>query len=149
MEKIICNLISNALKFTSENGEIKLTVNIISSFVEIIIKDSGIGIPADRLPNIFNRFYQIDSSITREFEGTGIGLALTKELVELHKGKISVNSIEGKGSEFIIHLPLGDLKTLNSKSIEISDDNFTFDDNLIVSESPEAELLSGNQLLRI
>ncbi|RPI75774.1 MAG: hybrid sensor histidine kinase/response regulator [Ignavibacteriales bacterium] len=79
------------------------------SFVEIIIKDTGIGISSDRLSNIFDRFYQVDSSSTREHEGTGIGLALTKELVDLHKGKITVNSREGEGTEFIITFPLGDL----------------------------------------
>ena len=142
MEKIICNLISNACKFTSENGVIKLTVNIVSPFLEITVKDTGIGIPKDRLSHIFNRFYQVDSSTTREYEGTGIGLALTKELVELHKGQISVNSKEGEGTEFIIFLPYGDLKTDNNQSIKISDDNFSFDENLKVSESSMTGLLS-------
>ena len=87
--------------------------------VEIRIEDTGAGIPADRLPHIFNRFYQVDSSITREHEGSGIGLALAKELIELHKGSISVNSKEGKGSEFIIKLPLGDTKTEKEKLVEI------------------------------
>ena len=101
-----------------------------SPTVEIIIKDNGIGIPANRLPHIFNRFYQIDTSITRGYEGTGIGLALTKELVELHKGKINVNSKEGEGTEFIIHLSIGDIKTENNLSREVEDENFSFDDNL-------------------
>ena len=142
MEKIICNLISNACKFTSENGVIKLTVNIVSPFLEITVKDTGMGIPKDRLSHIFNRFYQVDSSTTREYEGTGIGLALTKELVELHKGQISVNSKEGEGTEFIIFLPYGDLKTDNNQSTKISDDNFSFDENLKVSESSMTGSLS-------
>jgi len=110
MEKIFYNLISNAFKFVSSDGEIKVCLNVIQSGVEISIKDTGIGIPSDRLPHIFDRFYQVDSSATRKHEGTGIGLALTKELIELHKGNISVNSKEGEGSEFIIRLPLGDFK---------------------------------------
>ena len=117
MEKIFYNLISNALKFTSAGGEIIVSIKIMElSFVKISIKDSGIGIPADRTDKIFDRFYQVDSSQTREYEGTGIGLALTKELIELHKGKIEVNSKEGEGTEFIIILPYNNLK---STSIEI------------------------------
>ena len=111
MEKVFYNLISNAFKFVSSNGEIKVNLNINDDAVEIKIKDTGIGIPSDRLPHIFDRFYQVDSSASRKHEGTGIGLALTKELIELHKGTISVNSKEGEGSEFIILLPKGDYKT--------------------------------------
>jgi signal transduction histidine kinase/DNA-binding response OmpR family regulator len=110
MEKIFYNLISNAFKFVSSNGEIKVSLNIINSVAEIRIKDTGIGIPSDRLPHIFDRFYQVDGSASRKHEGTGIGLALTKELIQLHKGSISVNSKEGDGSEFIIRLPRGDYK---------------------------------------
>ena len=110
MEKIFYNLISNAFKFVTSDGEIKVCLKVIQSSVEIRIKDTGIGIPSNRLPHIFDRFYQVDSSATRKHEGTGIGLALTKELIELHKGDISVNSKEGEGSEFVIRLPLGDFK---------------------------------------
>ena len=75
--------------------------------VRISISDNGIGIPKERINKIFDRFYQVDGSHTRENEGAGIGLALTKELVELHKGKIEVESQEGKGTTFILTLPLG------------------------------------------
>ena len=119
MEKIFYNIISNAFKFVSSDGEIKVRLNIINSNVEIRIKDSGIGIPADRLLHIFDRFYQVDSSATRKHEGTGIGLALTKELIELHKGNISVNSTEGEGSEFIIQLPLGDFKIEKEEFVKL------------------------------
>ncbi len=78
-----------------------------NSFVEISIRDTGIGIPKEKIPKIFDRFYQVDGSVTRDQEGTGIGLSLTKELVELHKGKIKVESEEGKGTTFIISIPLG------------------------------------------
>jgi len=123
MEKVFYNLISNALKFTSVNDEIQVSVNVINTFVEIRIKDTGVGIPADRLQHIFDRFYQIDASSTREHEGTGIGLALTKELVELHKGNISVKSNEGEGSEFIIKLPLGDFDLEKENLIQIPEDD--------------------------
>lgn len=129
MEKIFLNIISNAFNFTDKEGEIKVGLSIIDSIVEIRITDSGIGIPSDRLPNIFDRFYQVDGSATRKHEGTGIGLALTKELIELHKGNILVNSKEGEGSEFILQFPLGDFKTekdelykqKSHKSLQITD----------------------------
>jgi DNA-binding response OmpR family regulator len=76
-------------------------------FLLITVKDTGIGIPAVRLPHIFDRFYQVDSSSTREYEGSGIGLALVKELVELHHGAVTVASEVGKGSTFTVRLPLG------------------------------------------
>ncbi|MFQ5677360.1 MAG: response regulator, partial [bacterium] len=75
--------------------------------VEIRVQDSGVGIAADRLPHVFDRFYQVDSSHTREHEGSGIGLALVKELVEMHSGNISVSSEEGRGSTFRVTLPMG------------------------------------------
>ncbi len=116
MEKILTNLLSNAFKFTPEGGRVE--VNVLCrggsrsaptehKSVEITIADTGIGIPADELPRVFDRFYQVDSSQTREHEGSGIGLALTKELVELHHGSISVTSEVGKGTEFTVQLPLG------------------------------------------
>ena len=112
LEKVFYNLISNAFKFTSAEGEIKVELKIVNSAeAEIRIKDTGEGIDEKELLHIFDRFYQVDGSTTRQHEGTGIGLALTKELVELHKGKIIVNSKKGAGSEFIIQLPLGELKT--------------------------------------
>ncbi len=109
MEKILNNLLSNAIKFTNEGGTIEVTIGLSDDekSVEIIVKDTGIGIPADKLENVFNRFYQVDSSATREHEGTGIGLALVKELVELHGGEIKVESKEGGGTAFTIRIPLG------------------------------------------
>ncbi|OGU77338.1 MAG: hypothetical protein A2V93_11875 [Ignavibacteria bacterium RBG_16_34_14] len=137
VEKIITNILSNAFKFTPDEGRIEVTVTRSFSssdghshseldsespsemkklkrvqlddheFVKISISDSGIGIPKEKMSKIFDRFYQVDGSHTREQEGTGIGLALTKELVELHKGKIEVESEEGKGTTVTISLPLG------------------------------------------
>lgn len=118
IEKVMYNLLSNALKFTPEGGKVSVQLSVISDQLSaarlntehsllITVRDSGIGIPRDRLPHIFDRFYQVDSSQTREFEGTGIGLALSKELVQLHGGGISVQSTEGFGSTFTVTLPLG------------------------------------------
>ena len=111
MEKVFYNLISNSFKYTPSGGEIKVKVNKINPvFAEICIIDTGRGIPADRLSKIFDRFYQGDNSNTREYEGTGIGLAFARELIELHKGEISVNSKVDEGTTFTILLPLGDAK---------------------------------------
>ena len=127
IEKVIINVLSNAFKFTPEGGRIEVTVQANPSsfpplvkrawpegrgelkggYVEIKISDTGIGIPNEKIPKIFDRFYQVDGSHTREQEGTGIGLSLTKELVELHRGKIEVESEEGKGTTFTIVIPLG------------------------------------------
>ncbi len=106
-EKVLINILSNAFKFTPQLGSILVNVSKVGNFVNISISDSGIGIPRMKIPKIFDRFYQVNGSQTREQEGTGIGLALTKELVELHKGKIEVESEEGRGTKFIVKLPLG------------------------------------------
>jgi signal transduction histidine kinase/ligand-binding sensor domain-containing protein/DNA-binding response OmpR family regulator len=108
MTKIIMNLLMNAFKFTKDGGQITVTINKVdTNFIKIKIKDTGAGIAEEEIPKLFDRFYQVDSSQTREHEGTGIGLALTKELVELHNGTITVNSKLGEGTEFTIHLPVG------------------------------------------
>ena len=75
--------------------------------LKLRLRDTGVGIPKEKLSKIFDRFYQVDGSHTREQEGTGIGLSLTKELVELHKGKIEVESEEGKGTTVTFSIPLG------------------------------------------
>jgi signal transduction histidine kinase/DNA-binding response OmpR family regulator len=110
IQQIVYNLLSNAIKFTKKNGKVTFHVQkkLQEGSVKLNIKvtDTGIGIPPDKLPHIFERFYQIDDSPTRKNEGTGIGLALTKELVEILKGKIYVESTVGKGSVFYIQLPV-------------------------------------------
>ncbi len=114
LEKIVFNLLSNAFKFTPENGSI--TVSLFTGhadylfpdgYAQLDVADTGTGIAQEHLQKIFDRFYQIDSSVTREFEGSGIGLALTKELVELHHGTIEVASQPGTGTTFTVRLPLG------------------------------------------
>lgn len=119
VEKIISNLLSNAFKFTAEGGKISVDVSVCqdgprgdhkgspAGFAEIAVKDTGKGIPPERLEKVFDRFYQVDDAYTREQEGTGIGLALTKELVELHHGEIHVDSEVERGTTFVVRLPLG------------------------------------------
>ncbi len=116
LQQIVANLLSNALKFTPEKGNIYITIgkndlpgNETHLALIIKVKDTGFGIPDDQLQNIFDRFYQLDNSHTRVAEGTGIGLSLTRELIKLMQGDISVKSPPAganKGSEFTVTLPL-------------------------------------------
>ncbi|MBT6501692.1 MAG: response regulator, partial [Deltaproteobacteria bacterium] len=108
MEKVVLNLLSNAMKFNRPDGEnaIVVTLEKETAHFRITVKDSGIGIPNDKLESVFDRFSQVDSSITRRHEGTGIGLSLTREIVELHDGEILVDSRLGEGSTFAADIPL-------------------------------------------
>jgi signal transduction histidine kinase len=106
VERIILNLLSNAIKFTNPGGNISIDIHNIDESVIIIVTDTGIGIPSDKIGIIFERFRQVNTSLTRENEGSGIGLSLVKSLVEMHGGEISVESEYGKGSKFIIKLPI-------------------------------------------
>lgn len=113
VEKIVMNLLGNAFKFTSPGGVVSLAVRehqedgAAAGWAEIEVSDSGIGIEADQLEKIFDRFYQVSDSARREYEGTGLGLALVKELVGVHHGSIRVYSNPGQGSLFSLRLPLG------------------------------------------
>ncbi|MEW5847432.1 MAG: GAF domain-containing sensor histidine kinase [Myxococcota bacterium] len=105
-EKIVLNLFSNALKYTPQ-GEIAVALRQTSDCFELVVRDTGIGIPAEALPHIFERFYRVPSTGGRSVEGTGIGLATVKELVELHGGGVHVESTLGAGSTFRVHIPTG------------------------------------------
>lgn len=107
LEKVLINLISNALKFTPSGGWVTLSLSEISEGKEVLIRvrDSGRGIPPKELPHIFDRFHQVDGTTTRDQEGTGIGLSLVKEFVDLHGGRIEVESLLQKGTEFRVILP--------------------------------------------
>jgi signal transduction histidine kinase len=105
IERIVLNLLSNALKFTDKNGKIIVNINSYGNKVYISVEDDGIGIPEDKLKLIFQRFRQGDKSFTRNREGSGIGLSIVKALVEMHDGSITVESKYKKGSKFIVELP--------------------------------------------
>jgi PAS domain S-box-containing protein len=105
-EKIVLNLLSNAFKFTLE-GEIELRLAAVDGYARLIVRDTGVGIPSEELPRMFERFHRIERSRGRTHEGTGIGLALVQELVKLHAGTITVESKLGKGSTFTVTIPLG------------------------------------------
>ena len=103
---VIRNLLSNAIKFNKNGGFITITSHIKSNIVETCVVDSGIGIEASKLEFIFDRFYQVDSSSIRKYNGVGLGLFLVKRIVESHKGRITVISEPGKGSTFCFYLPV-------------------------------------------
>lgn len=126
-ERILLNLLSNAIKFTPSGKSIVVKLRNVKGKVSIEVKDDGIGIPVDKLDMIFERFGQVDSSLSRQTEGAGIGLPLVKKLVEAFGGSISVKSKLGKGSIFNILLP-------SDKAIDEQDDNLRVDltDNRLV-----------------
>ncbi|MFO0549406.1 MAG: ATP-binding protein [Polyangiaceae bacterium] len=103
-EKTVANLLSNAFKFT-ERGRVSVELRAAGERVELVVRDTGIGIPADHLPRIFERFHRVEGAPGRSIEGTGIGLALVREFVKLHRGDITVESTVGQGSTFIVSLP--------------------------------------------
>lgn len=106
-EKIIVNLLANALKFTPSGGEVSITASqLAGERIRLEVTDNGPGIPAEQQQNIFDRFYQVENSSTRSYSGTGIGLSLVKELVELMNGTIEVNSEPGRYSSFIVKVPV-------------------------------------------
>lgn len=123
-EKIILNLLSNAIKFTPEGKEIMVIVYVDHNQISIKVKDRGIGIPQDKISTIFDRFEQVNSSLSRNSQGTGLGLALVKEFVEMMKGKIDLKSKVGEGTEFNIKF---NNKILHDNYIE---DSFNIEENL-------------------
>lgn len=105
VERILLNLLSNAIKFNKENGKILLNMSVKEDYTEISIKDTGIGIPELKLESVFERFIQVNNRMTKISEGSGIGLSLSKSLIEILGGNISINSILDEGTEFIVTIP--------------------------------------------
>ncbi|NIM17318.1 MAG: hypothetical protein GTO45_35400, partial [Candidatus Aminicenantes bacterium] len=148
LEDVIFNLLSNAVKFTPAGGKITVTVskkptkeaNFPSGWLEISVCDTGPGILRNQLSHIFNRFYQLDSTYEHHQKGSGIGLAIAKELVELHHGKIDVHSREGKnsGTEFIIRLPLGDAHLKPEEIVEPSKELYKYKN---IKEIPALDMI--------
>jgi signal transduction histidine kinase len=102
----ISNLIRNALTFTNEGGHVQVMVESVTGHVQVSVKDNGIGIPVNDLGRVFDRFFQVESHLTRHHTGMGLGLSVAKTMIELHGGRIWVESVEGKGSTFSFLLPL-------------------------------------------
>lgn len=103
---VISNLVENAVKYNKEHGWVKVTLDADHQFFTIEVADSGIGIPAESLDHIYERFYRVDKSRSREIGGTGLGLAITRSAVLMHRGSIRVESVEGEGTVFRVRIPL-------------------------------------------
>ncbi|WP_420148694.1 two-component regulator propeller domain-containing protein [Spirosoma sp.] len=146
-EKILTNLLSNALKFTGEGGNVTVSLKPFApsvsqdiSSIRVSISDSGIGITSENLPHIFNRFYQVDNSHTRAYEGTGIGLALVKELVELMSGSIDVSSQPDMGTTFKLLLPVKPVSSDVDAPAVILTNQEPISQQLVASPRPDSKL---------
>lgn len=115
IERVILNILTNSIKYTPENGNIKIYVGFVYNDAYIKVIDNGIGIPEKDLPRIFERFYRVDKARARELGGTGLGLAIAKEIIEQNKGSIDIKSEYGKGTEVVLRIPV--------KSREIIENN--------------------------
>ena len=113
LSQVWINLIHNAVKFTPQAGSVKVTLSPRGNQAEVRISDTGIGIPEEDLPRIFERFYKADKSRTRTKEGSGLGLSIVKKIVDLHKGTVEVESKVGDGAVFIVRLPVITQQELN------------------------------------
>jgi signal transduction histidine kinase len=117
LEKIVGNVVANAIKFTPPEGRIDVTATHEGNMVTVRVADTGIGIPPEQLPHIFDRFYQVDGSATRRHQGLGLGLALVRELISRHGGDVSVSSDSGRGTTFVLRLPhLEGVETAQAKT---------------------------------
>ena len=150
VEVIVNNLLSNAIKFTSDGGIISMDVELIedskTKYLKISIQDSGVGIAPSELSKIFNRFYQVDDSNNKQYDGTGIGLSLVKELTELHGGKIDVHSKVGKGTTFEVSLPILNEEVVKgeSKLVESTSENGSVDINNIIKTKRSVLVVEDN-----
>jgi two-component system sensor histidine kinase VicK len=105
MEQVIINVLSNAIKYTSEGGEINIDLKNYFGFFVIEISDNGIGIPKNDLEHIFDRFYRVDKARSRKLGGTGLGLAIAKEIVEMHMGELIIESVLDEGTKATLKVP--------------------------------------------
>ncbi|MCL2164734.1 MAG: cell wall metabolism sensor histidine kinase WalK [Oscillospiraceae bacterium] len=106
LQQVILNIVSNALKYTPEGGNISVYVSRMSDEVHIKVCDTGIGIPAEDIPRLCERFFRVDKARSRDMGGTGLGLSIAKEIIDGHQGRLTINSLFGKGTDVIVQLPI-------------------------------------------
>jgi signal transduction histidine kinase len=106
IKQVVVNLLDNAIKYTPRGGAISLNVQARGGKAVLEVGDTGMGIPSDALPHVFERFFRVDKARSREAGGAGLGLAIVKSICAAHGGKVEVESAEGKGSRFRVELPL-------------------------------------------
>jgi signal transduction histidine kinase len=102
----LSNLVKNAITFTDTGGQVLIKTELSPGYVKVSVIDNGVGIPARDLPRVFERFFQVESHLTRRHGGMGLGLSVAKVMIEMHGGRIWVESVEGKGSNFTFLLPV-------------------------------------------
>ncbi len=139
-EKILINLLFNAFKFSEDGTEISITIFRKDKNISVQVIDQGIGIAADQIGHIFERFYQVEASSTRSYEGSGIGLALVKDLVELHYGQIEVESLPGKGTTFRMLFPMGKDHLSENEFSKLNDNKKIRINSLLTDEDDVAPL---------
>jgi PAS domain S-box-containing protein len=160
-EKIVLNLISNAFKFTFE-GEIEVSLGKSGDNAELRVRDTGVGIPEQEIPRLFDRFHRVENARSRTHEGSGIGLALVQELARFHGGSVRVESTEGKGTTFFVSVPLGKAhlaadriggtRTLASTAIGAApfvEEALRWLPDTPSAANPEEEFLPGNELIPV
>ena len=106
LSQICYNLVENAIKYNNVNGWVKVSLDADHKFFTVSVEDSGIGIPEESLEHIFERFYRVDKSHSKEINGNGLGLAITRNAILMHRGAIKVRSVEGEGTKFFVKIPL-------------------------------------------
>jgi two-component system phosphate regulon sensor histidine kinase PhoR len=106
LDQVFTNLIENAIKYTPAEGEVRVLAMQQNGQVVVEVRDSGIGIPREHLHRIFERFYRVDRSRSRDMGGTGLGLSIVKHVVKAHGGQVEADSVEGQGSTFRVELPI-------------------------------------------
>jgi PAS domain S-box-containing protein len=131
IERIMFNLLSNAIKFSKPCSCISVTIYDEEEYLKISVKDTGVGIPIEKQEIIFERYKQVDQLLTRQHEGSGIGLSLTKSIIEMHGGRLSVKSEVGVGSEFIVELPV---KTFSDNNVSQERFDYIYNNQILVEK---------------